>query len=91
MRKNIFEIQVPVCEIQQMGCVQSVEVELSKCVKPCSGMVIASFAKSRNVDLHNMMSKVLSDYNNFTKWKGFPNELKGTNEMIETHIMIYDD
>ena len=80
MRKNIFEIQVPVCEIQQMGCVQSVQVELSKCVKPCSGMVIASFTKSRNVDLYNMMSKALSDYNNFTKWKGFPNELKGTND-----------
>ena len=91
MRKNIFEIKVPVCEIQQMGCVQTVDVEFSKCVKPCSGMVIASFAKSRNVDLHNIMSKALSDYNNFTKWKGFPNELKGTNEMIETHIMIYDD
>ena len=75
----MFEIQVPVCEMQQMECVQSVEIDFSKCVKPCSGIVIASFTKSRNINLQDLMSKALSDYNNFTNWRGLPHELKGTN------------
>ena len=63
--------------MHQMECVQSVKIDFSKCVKTCSGLVIASFAKSRDVHLNNLMSNAISDYNNFTKWRGFPQELKG--------------
>ena len=78
----MFETQVPVCRPQQMECVQSVEKDFSKCVKPCSGMVIASFTKSRNINLQDLMSKALSDYNNFTNWRGLPHELKGKNNRM---------
>ena len=44
-------------------------------------MVIASFTKSRNINLKDLMSKALSDYNNFTNWRGLPHELKGTNNL----------
>ena len=60
-----------------MECVESVKIDFSKCVKPCSGMVIASIAKSRDVHLNNLMSNAISDYNNFSKWRRFPQELKG--------------
>ena len=63
--------------MQQTECVQSVKIDFLKCVKPCSGMGIASFAKSRDVNLDNLMSNAISSYNNFTKWRGFPQELKG--------------
>ena len=73
--------------MQQMECIQSVETDFSKCVKPCSGMVIASFTKSGKINLQDLMSKALSDYNNLINCKGFPHELKGTNNCDPKSIM----
>ena len=61
-----------------MSCIKNVEVDTSKCLPPCSGIILTSFFKSKQTDnLESKISETLSAYGKYTKWSTFPSELKG--------------
>ena len=53
--------------MKQMNCIENIKVDISGCLKPCSGLIVTSFTKTqekRNMD--NWLT-VLDDYQVYKK------------------------
>ena len=72
-----YYFQTPLCLSGDLQCVNNVKVESASCLKPCSGMIVTSFAKSnQNVKMDNFFL-FLQDYNNFKTITSYPSGLPG--------------
>ena len=70
--------QNPLCSAVQLNCTKKIEVEFSKCLPPCSGLVVSSFSKSEsNKKLEDLVYNEIVSYEKYTKWSPFPGGLKG--------------
>ena len=60
-------IQDPVCvSLLQLQCTEESEVDISKCLHPCSGLVVASFQKEDVIkDLESLFPLVIDAYNKY--------------------------
>ena len=55
----------------------NVKIDTSSCLKPCSGLIITSFAKSaKHIDLHTW-SPFMDEYNNYKKITRYPSGYNG--------------
>ena len=62
----------------QLNCTKKIEVEFSKCLPPCSGLVVSSFSKSEsNKNLEDLVYNEIVSYEKYTKWSQFPGGLEG--------------
>ena len=67
-------IQDPLCSSEQMDCVHNITVDTTDCLKPCSGLIVTSFTKTReNRNFDNWLT-VLDDYRFYKKVTTFPAE-----------------
>ena len=67
-----------------MNCVNNETKYLSKCLPPCSGVIITSFSKNKPIDdLESKIKETVSAYGLYTKRTTFPSELKGDNELTD--------
>ena len=39
-------LQGPICSSWQLECVNQIKIDTSKCLKPCSGVIVSSLIKS---------------------------------------------
>ena len=63
-------MQEPVCASKkQLDCVESLKIDTSNCLKPCSGLLVTSFSKS-DVHVHSKSLNLLpinKKYNDYKK------------------------
>ena len=76
----IILLQEPLCyAVKELECVNlaKVNVDTSSCLKPCSGLIITSFAKSdKNLDLDSRLP-LMDEYNNYKKITQYPSGYNG--------------
>ena len=71
--------QEPICSVQKLECVDKIQVDTSTCMKPCSGLIVTSFAKSeKHKDLQLLYPKKLTQYNNYKTISTYPLGLVGS-------------
>ena len=56
-----------------MECVNSVTVEPSQCLKPCSGLIVTSISKSKLDKNWEDLQPIFRDYNEYKKVTPYPN------------------
>ena len=62
---------------QELDCVKNMKVDTSSCLKPCSGLVVTSFAKSElKTDLEALFP-ILGDYSTYKKLTSHPSGANG--------------
>ena len=80
----IILIQEPLCsDVKELECVNlaKVNVDTSSCLKPCSGLIITSFAKSdKNLDLDSRLP-FMDEYNNYKKITRYPSGYNGKSKI----------
>ena len=71
-------VQEPHCSAEKLACVNTIPVDTSSCIKPCSGLIVTSFDKSMELkDLKIFYPKILKNYNNFKTISSYPSGLIG--------------
>ena len=66
----------------EMRCMKKINVDSSLCLKPCSGLVVTSFSKSKiNKNLEHIFPDYMA-YNNYKKITAYPSGYKGTEVKI---------
>ena len=69
----------PLCSAQKLDCVDKISVDTSSCMKPCSGLIVTSFAKTEeNKAIEIFYPEIWRQYNNFKKNTKYPPGLIGT-------------
>ena len=69
------------CQESQNKCVENILVDINnpKCLPPCSGLILTSFAKyNEDKNLPSLISDEVNEYNRYLKWSPLPSELKGS-------------
>ena len=62
----------------KLDCVDKIPVDTSSCMKPCSGLIITSFAKSHEYkDLELLYPKIIGQYSIFKRISAHPPGLNG--------------
>ena len=75
-------MQVPICDLEakeRRDCIERIGVNSSDCLKPCTGLSLTSFLKSKpEKSLDKLIPKELKAYHNYVKPNfDFPTGLKG--------------
>ena len=79
MFQNNWLIQVPLCSRKNMNCVQSLKLDFSSCILPCSGLVLTSFAKQENSkNIEESLPEEFHFYQIYKKHLPFPPALSGS-------------
>ena len=67
-----------ICDSWQLNCVRNISFDGSKCLPPCTGLILKSFYKS-NTDrnLEQFIPKYWDSYKKYKKFIEFPTSLKG--------------
>ena len=75
---DIFPIlQEPVCSFEN-DCSRTTKIDPSRCLPPCSGLIITSFVKSeKQKDLDSLISQEIFAYDKYKKGFTYPSSLKG--------------
>ena len=75
--------QAPVCSSKQLECVNTINVNGSKCLKPCTGFIITSFTKSeRNKNLEDLFPIIMDSYNIYKMITQFPSLDSGKSPQV---------
>ena len=80
---------IPLCTSAQLDCVNKINVNdfNTKCLPPCSGLMLTSFSKSEpRSNIEHFIPKQVAAYKSYTKWNKFPSELKGWFEYFAYNI-----
>ena len=67
-------LQAPMCSSEQMDCINSITVDTSGCLKPCSGLIVTSFTKTQEDRKMDNWLTVLQDYKIYKKDTPIPSE-----------------
>ena len=63
----------PLCYAQKLECVNTVPVDTSSCMKPCSGLIVTSFDKSeKDKNIEILYPQMWRQYNNFKTIPEYP-------------------
>ena len=62
---------------QELDCVNNVKVDTSSCLKPCSGLIVTSFAKSKLENDLETLFPILGHYNDYKKVTTYPSGANG--------------
>ena len=74
---SLLLFQEPLCTSEDLNCVDKIQVDTSKCLKPCAGLIITSFSKSeRTKNLDNLQS-IFGLYNEYKKITEHPSGYNG--------------
>ena len=60
-----------------MKCVKSVMIDSFSCLKPCSGLIITTLAKSEQIKDWEQFFPIFEDYDKFKKLTPYPDGEKG--------------
>ena len=81
---QLYFLQEPTCTSSNFQCVQDTKGDTSKCLPPCSGLILSSYTKTdKHKDLNSLIPSVLKDYSKYQKCYeknskcSFPLSLKG--------------
>ena len=67
---------------QELECANNVKVDTSSCLKPCSGLIVTSFAKSElKKDLETLFP-IFRDYNLYKRVSTYPSVANGMSAFI---------
>ena len=78
----------PICSPLEIKCVNSVKVNTSNCLKPCSGLIITTLSKTeQNRDLETLFP-IFNDYDNYKMITMYPDGQPGNhlNDCIKTFL-----
>ena len=71
--QNVYCVQDKICiSVSEMECVNTIKVDASNCLKPCSGLIITSLSKSEMDRKLDKFSAVIDEYNNYKKLTDYP-------------------
>ena len=71
-------IQDPICNPEQLACIENVKLNSSKCVKSCTGLIVTGYTKFEFDDLKLVdIEKTIEAYKDFKKWFKVPLSIKG--------------
>ena len=75
---KLYIFQETLCSSpQELDCVKNMKVDTSSCLKPCSGLVVTSFAKSElKKDLETLFP-ISGEYNIFKRVTTYPSKANG--------------
>ena len=77
----------PLCSAQKLDCVDKISVDTSSCMKPCSGLIVTSFAKSEKYkDLKLLYSNIMTQYDSFKTITSYPPGLIGIKSYLNFQI-----
>ena len=62
---------------QELDCVNNVKVDTSSCLKPCSGLIVTSFAKSKSENDLETSFPIFGDYNTYKIVTSYPSVANG--------------
>ena len=64
--------------MEELDCVNKITVETSRCLKPCSGLLVSSFLKAdvSEGDMDNLLP-ILDHYDNYKKITDYPSGESG--------------
>ena len=78
IKDTFYVLQEPICTAsQEVECVNNVNVDTSSCLKPCSGLIVTSFVKSKlEKDLETLFP-IFGEYNQYKKVTAHPRVSNG--------------
>ena len=85
---TLYIFQETLCSSpQELDCVKNMKVDTSSCLKPCSGLVVTSFAKSELKKDLGTLFPILGEYNLFKRVTTYPSKADGmsANAMCNRH------
>ena len=73
----------------QMDCVKNVNVDISSCQKPCSGLIVTSFAQSKLENDLETLFPISKEYAHFKKITPYPSAVKGRIKLrTDSHLIL---
>ena len=73
-----FSSQAPLCQPNQVNCVQELRPDTSSCKPPCNGITVTSYSKQKKKNnIGEILPRLLEDYDKFKGIIEVPPEIKG--------------
>ena len=63
---------------KELDCVKNIKVDTTSCLKPCSGLIVTSFYKSRPENNLETLIEIFGEYNLYKKVTTYPFAANGT-------------
>ena len=79
----------PLCTSQKLECVNRIEVDTARCIKPCSGLIVTSFRKDSLQINWEEKFPVLAAYDHYKIITQYPTGYNGKIECLLT-LTIFD-
>ena len=79
----------PLCTSQKLECVNKIEVDTARCMKPCSGLIVTSFRKDSLQINWEEKFPVLAAYDHYKIITQYPTGYNGKIECLLT-VTIFD-
>ena len=77
-----------ICDSWQLNCVRNISLDGSKCLPPCTGLILKSFYKSNTErNLEQLIPKYWDSYKKYKKFIEFPTSLKGLIIQLDNLIL----
>ena len=73
-----------------MECLNTLEVDTSDCLKPCSGLIVTSFSKTRSSSgsVEDPLSVITGDYRKYKKSTQFPSGKPGISHNLTIIVVV---
>ena len=67
---------------EEVACVNKLKVDSSSCLKPCSGLIVTSFYKSKLENNLETLFPIFGEYNQYKKVTSYPSAANGMSDYV---------
>ena len=65
------------CSPKKLQCINNITIDISKCLKPCSGFIVTSFSKAEMHANEDNLLYIYGPYNDYKKITQYPSGYSG--------------
>ena len=74
---RFFFIQEYPCSPKKIQCINNITIDISKCLKPCSGFIVTSLSKAEMPANEDDLLYIYGPYNDYKKITQYPSGFSG--------------